>query len=94
MPNYSFNVIWSEEDDAYIATCPAFPDLSAFGETLEEALEEVRVVLDLFIEEYEADGVPLPEPTTLWMLRAEGGNGGDGGSGGSGGGSGPPPNGD
>lgn len=65
MPNYGFNVIWSDEDEAYVATCPAFPDLSAFGESPEEALEEGRVVLGLFIEEYEADAVPLPEPTTL-----------------------------
>ncbi len=65
MPNYGFNVIWSDEDEAYVATCPAFPDLSAFGESPEEALQEARVVLGLFIEEYEADGVPLPEPTTL-----------------------------
>ena len=65
MPNYGFNVIWSDEDEAYVATCPAFPDLSAFGESPEEAFEEARVVLGLFMEEYEADGVPLPEPTTL-----------------------------
>jgi len=30
---YSFNIEWSEEDEEYIATCPAFPGLSAFGET-------------------------------------------------------------
>ena len=65
MPNYGFNIIWSDEDEAYVATCPAFPDLSAFGESPEEALEEARVVLGLFIEEYEADGVLLPDPATL-----------------------------
>ncbi len=65
MRNYSFNVIWSERDKAYVATCPEFPGLSAFGDTADEAIEEAGVALSLFIEEYEADGVPLPDPRTL-----------------------------
>ncbi len=65
MRNYSFNVIWSERDKAYVATCPEFPGLSAFGDTAAEAIEEAGVALDLFIEEYETDRVPLPEPRVL-----------------------------
>ena len=62
MRHYSFNVTWSERDTAYVATCPEFPGLSAFGDTATEALEEAGVALSLFIEEYESDGVPLPQP--------------------------------
>ncbi len=61
MPNYGFNVIWSDEDEAYVATCPAFPGLSAFGDTPMKAMEEAQVVLGLFIEEYQAQDVPPPE---------------------------------
>ena len=32
---YGFQIHWSEEDGAYIVTCPAFPGLSAFGDTPE-----------------------------------------------------------
>ena len=65
MRSYSFNVTWSERDNAYVATCPEFPGLSAFGDTAAEALEEAGIAVSLFIEEYEADGVPLPQPRTI-----------------------------
>ena len=59
---YDFSLRWSEEDAAFLATCSSFPDLSAFGSTPEEALAEARVVLEMLIEEYRDEGVPLPEP--------------------------------
>ncbi len=60
--NYSFNISWSEDDTAYIAICPEFPRLSAFGDTPEQALAEMKVVLRLAIESYEEEGWPLPKP--------------------------------
>ena len=60
---YPFNIEWSEEDQEYIATCPAFPGLSAFGETEEEALREGRIALAGFVETYAANNMALPEPS-------------------------------
>ncbi len=65
MHRYSFNITWSEEDGEYVATCPAFPGLSALGKTEEEALTEGKVALELFIESYLADSVPLPSPEVV-----------------------------
>ena len=62
MTRYAFNIVWSEEDEEYIATCSSFPGLSAFGETEEEALHEAKIALDLFIESYKERGIPLPKP--------------------------------
>jgi predicted RNase H-like HicB family nuclease len=62
MPNYSFNVFWSEPDRSYIAICPEFESLSAFGNTPDEALAEMRTVLEMAIETYQEKGWPLPEP--------------------------------
>src|ERR1043165_907871 len=59
---YPFNIEWSDEDQEYMATCLAFPGLSAFGETEEEALREAKIALAGFIETYEANNRPLPEP--------------------------------
>ena len=64
MPKYSFNIAWSEDDSEYLATCPSFQGLSAFGETEEEALNEAKIALQLFIESYEEREIPLPEPRT------------------------------
>jgi predicted RNase H-like HicB family nuclease len=62
---YSFNIIWSDEDGEYVATCPAFPGLSALGETEEEALAEAKVALGLFIKTAEERAIPLPEPEAI-----------------------------
>lgn len=62
---YSCNVIWSPEDDAYVATCPEFPGVSAFGDTVEVAAAELQNVLEATIETYQQEGWPLPEPRCL-----------------------------
>jgi predicted RNase H-like HicB family nuclease len=62
MNKYSFNISWSDEDEGYIAVSPEFPGLSAFGKTPEKAIAEARVALQLFIDTYEEEGLPLPVP--------------------------------
>lgn len=62
MENYSFNVFWSDGDKSYVAVCPEFPHLSALGDTVEEALAELQVALELTIELYQEEGWSLPEP--------------------------------
>lgn len=59
---YPFTIEWSEEDQEYVATCPAFPGLSAFGDSEEEALREGKIALQGFIETAKANDIPLPEP--------------------------------
>jgi len=62
---YSFNIQYSHEDEGFIATCPEFPGLSAFGENEEEALNEARIVLEGFIESYRENEKSLPEPNYI-----------------------------
>ena len=62
---YSFNVFWSSEDEAYIATCPEFPRISAFGDTSEEALRSMEEVIQQALATYQEEGWALPEPTDL-----------------------------
>jgi len=65
MNKYSINVIWSDEDKAYVASIPEFDSLSAFGDTQEEAIDEAKTALKGFLEVYKEDGCKLPEPQTL-----------------------------
>jgi predicted RNase H-like HicB family nuclease len=62
MNKYSFDLAWSDEDEGFIATSQEFPGLSAFGATAREALSEAEIALELMIESYEEDRVPLPQP--------------------------------
>lgn len=65
MQNYSFRVLWSDEDECYIATSPEFPNLSAFGDSAQEALAELDIALEAAIETYEEEGWELPLPQKL-----------------------------
>lgn len=71
MNKYSFNIAWSEEDEEFVATCPAFPGLSALGETEEEALTEAKVALRLFIKTCEEKSIPLPEPQIIQQYSGQ-----------------------
>jgi predicted RNase H-like HicB family nuclease len=62
MNNYSINLAWSDEDQGYIATCPEFPGLSAFGATAEAAVAEATVALGLFVKTFTGENLQLPEP--------------------------------
>ena len=64
-PTYSFRVFWSEEDDAFVASCPEFPGVSGIGESAEEAVAEAKQALELAIETHREEGWPLPNPTVL-----------------------------
>jgi predicted RNase H-like HicB family nuclease len=61
---YEIDIFWSEEDGGYIADVPALKYCSAFGETYEEALEEVRIAMDLHLEVLRETGRTIPDPDT------------------------------
>lgn len=43
-------IFYSEEDEGYIAIVPELPECSAFGETEEEVVKEIKVAIDLWLE--------------------------------------------
>jgi len=59
---YSIHVFADEQDGGFVAVCPEFPGVSAFGDTRKEAIDEAQVALQLAIETFEEEGWPLPEP--------------------------------
>lgn len=58
---YSMRVFWSEGDGGIVALCPEL-DVSAFGDTYEEAVSELQVAIRLALEVYAADGEKPPAP--------------------------------
>ena len=65
MFQYSFDVLWSDEDGGYIARIPEIPDISGFGEPPERAVKEARIAAKLALEVIEEDGEPCPAPHKL-----------------------------
>jgi predicted RNase H-like HicB family nuclease len=60
---YVIVVFWSDEDAAWIADIPDLKSCSAFGDSPEEAVAEVRVAMDAWLEAARDAGLPLPEPS-------------------------------
>ena len=58
---HSVSIQWSEQDQVYIATVPEIEGLNAFGSTPEEALKELEVAAELFIQVMREDGEEIPE---------------------------------
>ena len=65
MEKYCINISWSDEEQGFIAVIPEFKNLSAFGKTYEEALEQVKIAVEGVIETLEDERLPIPEPQKL-----------------------------
>jgi predicted RNase H-like HicB family nuclease len=62
MNRYAIIVFWSEEDGSWIADVPDLKFCSAFGATPEEALAQVRVAMDAWLEVARDAGLEIPTP--------------------------------
>ena len=62
MRDYHINIFYSDEDGGYIADIPDWEACSAFGATPEEALAEVRIAKDGWIESARHAGKAVPKP--------------------------------
>jgi predicted RNase H-like HicB family nuclease len=59
---YEIILHWSAEDQAFIAEVPKLPGCASDGETYEQALANVAVVIREWIETARELGRPIPEP--------------------------------
>ena len=68
MLRYEIILYWSEEDQAFIAEVPELPGCAADGETYQEALKNVEVIMQEWIETAKELGRPIPEPKDRLMF--------------------------
>jgi len=62
MKDYHINIFYSEDDERYIADIPDLRYCSAFGDTPEEALREVLIAKEAWLEAAHAESKPIPLP--------------------------------
>lgn len=62
---YSMEIIWSDEDQAYIVTVPELPGCKTHGRTYEEAVQQGKDAIRSWIEASQAWGDPIPPPRKL-----------------------------
>ena len=64
-PEYAVQIIWSREDNAYLAISLELQGCVADGSTPEEALRNVRVQIAEWIEVANEEGRPVPPPLAI-----------------------------
>ena len=62
MIKYELIIYWSEEDEAFIAEVPELSGCAADGRTYKEALENVEIVINEWIETAKELGRAIPKP--------------------------------
>ena len=62
MSDYLINIFWSDEDGGYIADIPDLVACSAFGASPAEALAQVELAREAWLEAARAQGKPIPVP--------------------------------
>jgi predicted RNase H-like HicB family nuclease len=62
MRDYHINIFYSDDDACYVADIPDLRSCSAFGDTPQEALAEVLIAKELWLDAARELGRPIPTP--------------------------------
>lgn len=62
----TITIQYSKEDECYIASAPELgPYISGFGDSYEDALKEIQIVIDLTLQTFKDDNLPIPKPKKI-----------------------------
>ena len=67
---YEIIIFWSDEDSSFIADVPELPGCSAWGNTYGEALQEIEIAMNLWVETAKEFGKPIPIPKGERLMLA------------------------
>jgi antitoxin HicB len=69
MNQYSMVIQWSDADRLFLVTIPEFADRVVMpcthGKTREVAIRNGEEVIEMYLEAWQTEGEPVPEPRTL-----------------------------
>jgi predicted RNase H-like HicB family nuclease len=63
--DYGVQILWSQQDGAYLAVSNELPGCVADGQTLEEALANFRIIVQEWIDTAKEEGREIPKPMTV-----------------------------
>ncbi len=70
MPKSSYTAILEKEDDMYVALCPEL-DVASQGDSVEEALANLKEAVELFLESADPLEVQRRLHTEIYVTRFE-----------------------
>ena len=56
-----YTIILTREDDVYLVTVPALPNVHTYGHSVDEAIANAREAIELCLEVLRDEGTPFPE---------------------------------
>ncbi|OUL25738.1 MULTISPECIES: type II toxin-antitoxin system HicB family antitoxin [unclassified Nostoc] len=59
---YEIILYWSQEDQAFIAEAPELPGCAADGESYQQALQNIEIIMQEWVEIAQRLGRQIPEP--------------------------------
>ena len=62
---YRMTLTWSKPDNAWLAEAPELPGAMADGATPAEAVNNMQVIIDEWLEVAREEGRAIPQPQTL-----------------------------
>ena len=65
---YTYHATWSEENEAYVATCKEFPSLSYLDSSKDIALQGIIDLVESIIEDMKTQDELIPQPTAQKQL--------------------------
>ena len=60
-PKYHVDIFWSDEDDCWFANAPDLKYCSAWGDTRADALRELEIAMEAWLDVARDSGKPIPE---------------------------------
>ena len=60
--NYEIIIYWSEDDNAFLAEAPELHGCMADGATQEDALKNIKIIMEQWLETAQSLGRPIPAP--------------------------------
>ena len=62
MHKYQIIITWSEQDNAFIAEAPELPGCMADGSTHQDALANIEIIIQEWLETAREEGRTIPQP--------------------------------
>ena len=69
--HYAYRVLWSADDEEYVALCAEFPSLSFLAETQGEALEGINQTIEEVVLDMENNNEEVPEPINEMKFKGK-----------------------
>jgi predicted RNase H-like HicB family nuclease len=68
MKVYDFKILLEpDETGGYVVTCPSLPGCYSQGDTLDEALENIKEAILLCLEDMQEQDLPIPDTSKILM---------------------------